>query len=223
MIYISSKVMNLSENYNKAVKKYGEEIVKEVLKADIPYKYVLSACRFHCEPPYKPALDILSVKFRDWETYVLPDTDKDANTITLDEFNKLIHDGIIKSSYPNPIYDDVQVAIGIFKSKSDAEKCTTIQGYNSDFSICGDRDYESWTKDGYKILSIYDKRVRYEDPYRCVFGLVKDGDVHFYAHDFYAVDIDSFSTGREESKKYFHGLPYAAQSILLDYVWKTKS
>lgn len=55
--------MKLFENYNSAVGKYGKPLVREMLSAGIPDKYLLSACRFHCAPPNK-SIDILKVQFR---------------------------------------------------------------------------------------------------------------------------------------------------------------
>lgn len=81
--------MKLFENYNSAIK-YGESLVKEMLSAGIPNKYLLSACRFHCSPPNK-SISVLKLQFRRWVTYVVPFIHGiDVNNLTYEQFDETI-------------------------------------------------------------------------------------------------------------------------------------
>ena len=150
--------MKLFESFRSAADKYGEDIARAMLNAGIPDKYILAACRFHCEPPQK-SIDELSVKFRQWMTYVIPVKNEDVNKKSYEEFDNLIQQERSKCICPNQIYNDGQVAIGRFLSKNDAIKCPlTPIGGKTEFCVCGAdgyNGYNSYTKNGNKMGTIY--------------------------------------------------------------------
>ena len=127
--------MKIFENYNSAVGKYGEPLVRQMLSAGIPDKYLLSACRFHCSLP-KKSIDILKVQFRQWMTYVVPFVrGVDVNNLTYEQFDELIRKEQQKHICPNPIYDDGNITIGEFKNKKDAALCPLKPLYDNDYGF----------------------------------------------------------------------------------------
>lgn len=213
--------MKLLESFRSAADKYGENMARKMLNAGIPDKYVLAACRFHCESPRKTT-DILQTKFRQWMTYVVPASHVDVNNMTYDEFDRLIFQEMRKCVCPNPIYDDGKVTIGVFLSKKDAVKCPVVPiGHDGEFCVCGALGYNAYVKNGHKIVIIQDKSKKLEDLHRIVFGIVKGGVIGFWNWANYPMG-DYPSEKKNEAWDYINSLPDGAQKALLDFAEKTR-
>ena len=109
--------MNISENHNTSVGKYGEELTRLMEKNGISPKYLLSACRFHVEN--KVPIKTLSLLFKQWNTYVMRNNPIDVNTLTYNEFREMLNKCKRDFGIPNKVYDDGQVSIGEIHSNKD--------------------------------------------------------------------------------------------------------
>ncbi len=216
--------MKLFENYNSAVGKYGEPLVRKMLSDGIPNRYLLSACRFHCSPP-KKSIDILKVQFRQWMTYVVPYIRGiDVNNLTYEQFDKTIRDEQQKYICPNPIYDDGNITIGEFKNKKDAAMCPLepICDNDYDFCVCSEMGYNKYSKQGYRILVINDKsKALSSDNTKYVFALVKNGVVDLRNANNLPIGSTEKPYGNE-AWQYIDNLPDNAQEALLTFAEQTK-
>lgn len=216
--------MKLFENYNSAVGKYGEPLVRKMLSAGIPNRYLLSACRFHCSPP-KKSIDILKVQFRQWMTYVVPYIRGiDVNNLTYEQFDKTIRDEQQKYICPNPIYDDGNITIGEFKNKKDAAMCPLEPICDNDygFCVCSEMGYNKYSKQGYRILVINDKsKALSNDNTKYVFALVKNGVVDLWNANNLPIGSTEKPYGNE-AWQYIDNLPDNAQEALLTFAEQTK-
>lgn len=216
--------MKICENYNSAVGKYGEPLVRQMLSAGIPDKYLLSACRFHCSLP-KKSIDILKVQFRQWMTYVVPFVrGVDVNNLTYEQFDELIRKEQQKHICPNPIYDDGNITIGEFKNKKDAALCPLKPLYDNDygFCVCSEMDFIKYSKQGYRILVILDKsKALSNDNTKYMFALVKDGVIYLWNANNLPVGSTEKPFGNE-AWQYIDNLPDKAQEVLLTFARQTK-
>lgn len=216
--------MKIFENYNSAVGKYGEPLVRQMLSAGIPDKYLLSACRFHCSLP-KKSIDILKVQFRQWMTYVVPFVrGVDVNNLTYEQFDELIRKEQQKHICPNPIYDDGNITIGEFKNKKDAALCPLKPLYDNDygFCVCSEMGFIKYSKQGYRILVIIDKsKALSNDNTKYMFALVKDGVIDLWNANNLPVGSTEKPFGNE-AWQYIDNLPDKAQEVLLTFARQTK-
>ena len=216
--------MKIFENYNSAVGKYGEPLVRQMLSAGIPDKYLLSACRFHCSLP-KKSINILKVQFRQWMTYVVPFVrGVDVNNLTYEQFDELIRKEQQKHICPNPIYDDGNITIGEFKNKKDAALCPLKPLYDNDygFCVCSEMGFIKYSKQGYRILVILDKsKALSNDNTKYMFALVKDGVIDLWNANNLPVGSTEKPFGNE-AWQYIDNLPDKAQEALLTFARQTK-
>ena len=216
--------MKICENYNSAVGKYGEPIVRQMLSAGIPDKYLLSACRFHCSLP-KKSINILKVQFRQWMTYVVPFVrGVDVNNLTYEQFDELIRKEQQKHICPNPIYDDGNITIGEFKHKKDAALCPLKPLYDNDygFCVCSEMGFIKYSKQGYRILVILDKsKALSNDNTKYMFALVKDGVIYLWNANNLPVGSTEKPFGNE-AWQYIDNLPDKVQEVLLTFARQTK-
>lgn len=216
--------MKICENYNSAVGKYGEPLVRQMLSAGIPDKYLLSACRFHCSLP-KKSINILKVQFRQWMTYVVPFVrGVDVNNLTYEQFDELIRKEQQKHICPNPIYDDGNITIGEFKNKKDAALCPLKPLYDNDygFCVCSEMGFIKYSKQGYRILVILDKsKALSNDNTKYMFALVKDGVIYLWNANNLPVGSTEKPFGNE-AWQYIDNLPDKVQEVLLTFARQTK-
>jgi hypothetical protein len=110
--------MQIIENYNSSVGKYGKELTEEMEINGINPKYYLLASRFHIE--IGTPINILSKLFKQWEIYVRKnDKSIDVNNLSFNEFRDILNDYKRKFGIPNKIYDDGKVSIGKITSYKD--------------------------------------------------------------------------------------------------------
>lgn len=216
--------MKICKNYNSAVGKYGEPLVRQMLSAGIPDKYLLSACRFHCSLP-KKSINILKVQFRQWMTYVVPFVrGVDVNNLTYEQFDELIRKEQQKHICPNPIYDDGNITIGEFKNKKDAALCPLKPLYDNDygFCVCSEMGFIKYSKQGYRILVILDKsKALSNDNTKYMFALVKDGVIYLWNANNLPVGSTEKPFGNE-AWQYIDNLPDKVQEVLLTFARQTK-
>ena len=210
--------MNITENYNSAASRFGEQLAREMLSAGIPDKYLLSACRFHCLPPNK-TIDFLKIQFRQWMTYVVPFNKQiDVNNLTYEQFDKIIRDEQQKHVCPNKFYDDGNITIGEFKNKKDAALCPLKPIYDSNygFCVCSELGFNKYNKQGYRIIVIIDKsKILANDITKYVFALVKDGGIDMWNANNNSMKADTW--------KYINNLPKKAREALLSFVKSTNN
>ena len=211
--------MEINESFRSAADKYGEEIARQMLNAGIPDRYVLSACRFHCNPPNKP-IDVLSIQFRQWMTYVTPKCGIDVNTLPYEVFNKLINERMVECICPNPLYDDGKVSVGVFLTKKDAEKYPLKTKTGDDFCTSNACGFNKYTKQGYRLLSIYDKRRSNEDALKYVIATVKNGIISIWNAANCPIG-DTSESYMNNAWRYLDSLPDEAQKVIMDFARKT--
>ena len=210
--------MKLLENYRNASKKYGDNMAKNMMNAGIPDKYILAACRFHCEPPQKSIAE-LSVKFRQWMSYVVPTQNIDVNTIDYEEFSNLIDIERKKYICPNPIYNDENITIGHFLSKKDAKLCPLkpIGSRDYSFCVCNELGFNKYTKQGYQIYNVYDRSKQNSlDNNKIIFILIKDGKINLW-------DARNVHLSKDSAINYLKHLPRKAYMALMNEIEQTKN
>ena len=211
--------MEINESFRSAADKYGEEIARQMLNAGIPDRYVLSACRFHCNPPNKP-IDVLSIQFRQWMTYVTPYNKIDVNCLSYDDFTKLINEKMAEWICPNKLYDDGNVSVGVFLTKKDAEKYPLKTMAGNDFCTSNACGFNKYTKQGYRLLSIYDKGRGKDDALKYVIATVKDGIISIWNAANYPIG-DTSEPYMNDAWRYLDSLPDEAQKVIMDFARKT--
>lgn len=212
--------MKINESFRSAADKYGEEFARQMLNAGIPDRYVLSACRFHCNPPNKP-IDVLSIQFRQWMTYVTPYNKIDVNCLSYDDFTKLINEKMAEWICPNKLYDDGNVSVGVFLTKKDAEKYPLKTMAGNDFCTSNACGFNKYTKQGYRLLSIYDKGRGKDDALKYVIATVKDGIISIWNAANYPIG-DTSEPYMNDAWRYLDSLPDEAQKIILEFAKQTK-
>ena len=140
--------MNISENHNTSIGKYGDELTKLMEKNGIGPKYLLSACRFHIDN-HVPILT-LALLFKQWNTYVMKNRPIDVNTLTYDEFRRTLSKYKKEFGIPNKVYDDGQVSIGEIQSNKDIERFPV----KNNWCIKYPREYAKYTSQGYRFFLI---------------------------------------------------------------------
>ena len=212
--------MKINESFRSAADKYGEEFARQMLNAGIPDRYVLSACRFHCNPPNKP-IDVLSIQFRQWMTYVTPYNKIDVNCLSYDDFTKLINEKMTEWICPNKLYDDGNVSVGVFLTKKDAEKYPLKTMAGNDFCTSNACGFNKYTKQGYRLLSIYDKGRGKDGALKYVIATVKDGIISIWNAANYPIG-DTSEPYMNDAWRYLDSLPDEAQKIILEFAKQTK-
>ena len=159
--------MILCENFRTASDKYGEVIAREALNSGIPDKYILAACRFHCEKPNKD-FNILKVQFRQWMTYVVPNSNQDVNTMCYGEFSELLRETMAMNNTPNCLYNDGKWSLGYWNSFKEARMCP----FNTKWCIChSQKDWIKYTKvkgSEFFVVNCNDKDIPMEFHHICV-------------------------------------------------------
>jgi len=140
--------MNISENHNTSVGKYGEELTRLMEKNGIIPKYLLSSCRFHMEN--KVPIKTLSLLFKQWNTYVMRNNPIDVNTLTYNEFREMLNKCKRDFGIPNKVYDDGQVSIGEIHSNKDIERFPL----KNNLCIKYPREYAKYINQGFKFYMI---------------------------------------------------------------------
>jgi hypothetical protein len=112
--------MNLFENYNSAVQKYGKNIVVSLSKQGLPPKYLLSACRFIQDEG--ASIENIVSQFKEWTKYVVKYNKLcDVNRFSYSDFLKMIGKQKRLHSVPNLIYQDDTASFGKLNSAKDVQ------------------------------------------------------------------------------------------------------
>lgn len=101
------------ENYNNAKQKYDTEIFQKVISANVPDKYIDSACRFLTQNPDLSVEHLVSI-IKKWDKYVYQTEHRDINKVLdYDSLFRIVRASIQKYQIPNQIYNDGTVIIGL--------------------------------------------------------------------------------------------------------------
>lgn len=180
--------MILNENYQSAKDKYGEENVKAAVSKGIPDEYLLAACRFHCEQPFK-TFDILGVQFRQWLTYVRKNSNVDVNTLTYNEFDKLIRKSMLFHITPNCLFQDGAWSLGYWNNFKEAH----IYPIPNDWCICrSKKDWNKYTKiKGSEFFIINSRDVNVPSIYQHVcIEIERNGEIYYWTRDNQSTNSD---------------------------------
>ena len=113
--------MNISENYNSSKQKFGEDIARQAIEANIPSQYVFAACRFHQEngTPFKN----LYYLFSQWVTYVVSKNKAiDVNQLDYSTFWNTIQEYKKQYEQIGQIYNDGIVSLRKISGFDDMRK-----------------------------------------------------------------------------------------------------
>ena len=141
--------MKLFENYNNAMQKYGEILVRELTDKGVPPQYLLAACRFVSEGF---SVDNVRKYIRQWMTYVKPNDSerRDINKLSFESFYEAIQKFKREYGIPNKIYDDGIVSIGKINSAKDMAKFPV----ENHWCISQPGRFNQYKRDGYAFYLI---------------------------------------------------------------------
>jgi len=206
--------MKLFENYNTAVQKYGEKIVRELLDNGLPPKYLLSACRFVKEGHNSNEIVFY---FRQWMTYVANNNKNiDVNKLSFDEFYQTIHKYKLDYIVPNKIYSDETASFGKLNNAKDVQRIPV----QNQWCIKSQRKFDDYTKQGYLFFVIYLPNEPL--PFTFVIAAVFEGNVEFYdSYDYEQFeDLRFGNNGDDDHNNYQKKLPDPITTYLYDIAAK---
>ena len=224
--------MKISEGYNVAVKKYGQEIADRMKDVGMPKAFIDTACRFYVEDGVP--IETLQDDFKKWNRYVLNNpsfTAKGNNNLnvfkTYLDFKRELQKAMMPFICPNPIYNDGNISIGELKTQRDA-RWFPIQNFafpdeNNDYCVSkkvgGYNQFQKYHQDGYKMLIIYDKSKSSNDEFKRVLVMAKNGELRFWNN----FDIPCGTTKRLNDPiwAYIDTLPHKAQIALSEFAEST--
>ena len=141
--------MQINENHNTSLGKYGEKLTKEMENSGISPNYLLSAGRFFNEigVPFKT----LSLLFKQWNTYVVKnDKSIDVNRLSYEQFREILNKYKRQYGITNKVYDDGTVSIGRINSAKDIAKFPV----KNDWCIKQPSMFQKYVDQGYSFYII---------------------------------------------------------------------
>lgn len=199
--------MNIYENHNTSVGKYGEELTRLMEKIGISPKYLLSACRFRTENGVP--IQTLALLFKQWNSYVMRNHPIDVNTLTYNEFRNVLNNYKMEYGIPNKLYADNKVSIGVLNNAKDVQKVPV----KNDWCIKSQKWFDDYTSVGWRFFVIY--LPQQPLPFTYVVAGVHDGNVEYYnTYDHQQYENMVKNVGNDEHSEFEKLLPAQVKEIL---------
>ena len=166
--------MQINENYNTSLGKYGKKLTKEMENSGISPNYLLSAGRFFNETgvPIKTP----SMLFKQWNTYVVKKNKNiDVNRLSYEQFREILNEYKRQYGIANKVYDDGTVSIGRINNAKDIAKFPV----KNNWCIKQPGMFQKYTDQGYTFYIIDNGNesnyIRY-----VIMMIGKDGTKYYY-------------------------------------------
>lgn len=202
--------MKLFENYNSAKQKYGIEMVKQLSKLGLPPQYLLSARRFIKE--YNVPSQRMVSQFKEWTKYVIKYSQYDVNSLSYDEFLRVLSQEKSKHIVPNLIWQNEMASLGRIDNAKDVQSIPV----KNQWCIKSQRWFNDYTSKGYVFFVIYLPNEPL--PFTFVVVAICDGDVEYYDTQDYEQfeDLRGGNENNSDHEIYQRKLPQEIVSYLYD-------
>ena len=200
--------MKLLENDNTARQKYGLKIVNQLSKLGLLPQYLLSACRYIKE--YNIPLQKMVSQFKEWTRYVIKYSQYDVNSLSYNEFLKILSQEKDKHIVPNLIWQNEIASLGRLNNAKDVQSIPI----ENQWCIKSQRWFNDYTSKGYVFFVIYLPSEPL--PFTFVVAAICDGNVEYYDTQDYEQfeDLRGGNENNSDHKIYQKKLPQEIISYL---------
>lgn len=179
--------MQINENYNTSLGKYGKKLTKEMENSGINPNYLLSAGRFFNETGVP--IKTLSILFKQWNTYVVKNNKNiDVNSLSYEQFREILNEYKRQYGIANKVYDDGTVSIGRINNAKDIAKFPV----KNNWCIKQPGMFQKYTDQGY-IFYIIDNGNESNYVRYVILMIGKDGSKYYYDLDNEKMTLNSIS------------------------------
>ena len=155
-----------------ARQKYGLKIVNQLSKLGLPPQYLLSVCRYIKEyniPPQR-----MVSQFKEWARYVIKYSQYDVNSLSYDEFLRVLSQEKDKHIVPNLIWQNEIASLGRLDNAKDVQSIPI----KNQWCIKSQRWFNDYTSKGYVFFVIYLPNEPL--PFTFVVAAICDDNVEYY-------------------------------------------